>query len=471
MRTIDRGPASRPVLSEHGEHHEGGHHGQAWALRAVLVVILVFQLVRGYQGGAIVAAEGIVASFVPMLISRLSGLHVPWPLEISFVLAMVLQFGSESLKLFELFTYWDKIVHPLEIFLASGIATYLLLGYRHLHRLKIPDGLAAWGAMLFGMSFGSFWELVELAMDWFGNADLQKSNADTMTDILLNDVGAIFGTLLAFWLYRHRTPEHVKQELGEIADWSTEWLASFLGRHGRAVGIAVALIFAAIVFAGWYIDRGPVPPPPAGRPPAGWRYGEPRRWTFTSPDPGAPVQVVRGEWATGQQGICRVTSEHVWPGSEQMGLLALDPGADYGVDGPFEAATRSWSERPPLLSGTMMDTGLVFGLRGPDDFYLLRASTLHDTVSLDRYLHGRKRNLREEHYLMRGDEWHELGVEVAGDRVVAIVDGRQVFDTAGLADLDGGLGLWARVTTAGCFADATAAAFRPADSTGPTSRL
>jgi hypothetical protein len=128
---------------------------------------------------------------------------------------------------------------------------------------------------------------------------------------------------------------------------------------------------------------------------------------------------------------------------------------DYGADGPFAAATHAWTERPPFLSGSMMDAGLVFGLRGPDDFYLLRESTLHDTVSLDRYVHGRKRNLREEHILLRGDEWHELRAEVAGVRVTAIMDGRPLFDQDGLTDLDGGLGLWARVTTAGCFADAT----------------
>ena len=88
---------------------------------------------------------------------------------------------------------------------------------------------------------------------------------------------------------------------------------------------------------------------------------------------------------------------------------------------------------------------------------MLRADVLHDAVSLDRYLHGRKRNLRDEHYLMRGNEQHELRVEVASDKVVAIVDGRELFDKDGLADLDGGLGLWARVTAAGCFADASVA--------------
>ena len=101
--------------------------------------------VRGNRDGAIVAGEGLVVTLIPLAISRFSGRHVPRLLELTFVLAMLLQFVSESLKLFELFTYWDKIVHPARSSWPAGIATYLLLGYRELHELDIPDGLAAFG--------------------------------------------------------------------------------------------------------------------------------------------------------------------------------------------------------------------------------------------------------------------------------------------------------------------------------------
>jgi hypothetical protein len=292
-------------------------------------------------------------------------------------------------------------------------------------------------------------------MDWFGNAGLQKSNADTMTDILVNDAGAVFGALLAFWLYRHWAPDHVRREFGEIAEWATSWLARLLSRHGRAVGVVFAVVVAVIIVAGWYIDRGPVPPV-AGRP-VGWSDGTPRTWALANATLGSAGQVVLGDWTTDQRGACRVPVGRVWPGAEQMGLLALDPGVVYGEGGPYRVVAHALAARPPLFTGTAMDTGLVFGLRGPDDFYLLRASILHDTVSLDRFLHGRKRNLREEHLLMRGDEWHELQLDVADHAVAATVDGHRLFDATGLDEIDGGLGLWARVTAAGCFADATVA--------------
>jgi hypothetical protein len=44
-----------------------------------------------------------------------------------------------------------------------------------LYGLEIPDELSAAGAMLFAMTLGGSFELLEFALDWFGNTNLQKS--------------------------------------------------------------------------------------------------------------------------------------------------------------------------------------------------------------------------------------------------------------------------------------------------------
>jgi hypothetical protein len=440
-------PAPRAESAEPPEHRR---HWASWALRALLLVFIAVHLLRGNRSGATVAGMGLVVTLIPPAISHFSRWHVPRVLEFTFVLAMFFQYSSESFKLFEIFTYWDKIVHPAEIFLATGVVTFLFLGYRHLHQLKIPDGLSAAGAMLFGMTLGASWELLEFALDWFGNANLQKSNADTMTDILTNDVGAIFGTLLAFWLYRHKTAEHQKQEFGEIAEWLTARLARLFERHGVLVGVVVALLIAGLVVAGWFTDRAPVPPPPPGQ-------GQAGTWAFApGAGPSGPTAVLRGDWRPDERGICRVNPQPPQPGSEQMGLLALAPGASYGEGAGFAAATRFYLERPPLGAGTAMEAGLAFGLRDPDDFYLLKASALHDVFVLERHLHGKQRDLREVRVRLHGNEWHDMRIEVRGDRVAAFRDGQPLFEERGVVDTDGGLGLWARVTSAGCFSQAEA---------------
>jgi MFS family permease len=406
-------------------------------------------LLQGNRDGAVVAGLGFATTLLPLIISHFSKRHVPRLLELTFVAAMFFQYVSESFKLFEIFSYWDKLVHPAEIFLAGAVATYLLLGYRELHELDIPDGLAAAGAMLFGMALGASWELVEFALDWFGNANLQKSNADTMTDILANDAGAIFGPLLAFWLYRHRTTEEQRHELGEIAEWLTGRLARLFEKHGVRVGIGVGLAIAAIVLAGWLMDRRPLPPGPPGE-------AIPASWDFTAnPNSAVPEAILLGDWRQDARGICKVNDPPVRPGSEKMGLLGLAPDVRYGGSSGFVATTTFYSQRPELGAGSAMDTGLAFGLRDADNFYLVKASALHDTYSLERYIGGRRRDLREERVRFRGNEWHELRIEISSDQATVFHDGRQIFEERGLEQTDGGVALWARVTTAGCFAQAT----------------
>lgn len=110
---------------------------------------------------------------------------------------------------------------------------------------------------------------------------------------------------------------------------------------------------------------------------------------------------------------------------------------------------------PPPSSGSGQARRWQFGPgAGPDDFYLLKASALHDSFALERYLHGRRRDLREERLRLHGDDWHELRPELRGGRLTASVDGRETFEEGGLSETVGGLGLWARVTGPGCSAEA-----------------
>ncbi len=445
--------------------NQGTRHWESWLLRGALLAAVVWHVAHGNRQGASVAGEGLVLALLPLLVTRLSGWHVPRLLELTYVLAMVLQFVSESFKLFELFTYWDKIVHPGEIFLFTGLATYLLLGYRDLHRLEMPDIMSAAGALLLGAGVGAFWEFVEFAADWFGNANLQKSNADTMTDLLTNDIGATFGMLLAFWLYVHRTDDKQREEFGRIAEWLSARVAKMFKEHGGAVSVAFAVVCAGVILAGYLVDRGPVPPPPSAP-------GVPSAWSFTSSGGQvAGTQVLLGDWLPDERGICRENTERPMPGSEKMGLLALEPGRSFGSSGSFSLGTRYFLERPSIQEGSAMAAGLAFGVRDPQSFYLLEVDATHDVVRLDRYLNGKRRDQREKRVRTHGNDWHDLEARVQGDHVTAVLDGQVVFEEPGLEQTDGGIGLWARVSRAGCFSQATVRteAAEAADGTAPAS--
>src|SRR5438034_6716589 len=220
-----------------------------------LLATAVYQAIGGNQDGTVVAGGGVVGSLVALLVGRLSQTHLPRPLELAFVLGMALQFISESTKLFELFTYWDKIVHPTLIALTAMMAGWLLLGYAEAYGKRIPIQLAAAFGLLLGMSVGAFWEFVEFASDWFGDANLQKSNADTLTDILSNDIGAFVATLFGLWVSTHVLSPGQRREMGQIARWLGHGPSRLFDRHGRLIGTVLATSFAVMLFLSQWMDR------------------------------------------------------------------------------------------------------------------------------------------------------------------------------------------------------------------------
>lgn len=425
---------------------------ESWLLRLVLVGVLVFQVATNNVAGASVAAEGIVVSLLPLLIHRLSKTAVPRALEFAYVAGMTLQFGSESTKLFEVFAYWDKVVHPTLIALTAMIAGWLMLGYSDAYGRRIPTHFAAAFGWLVGACVGALWEFVEFFADWFGNTDLQKSNADTITDMLSNDIGAFVATLVGFWVYFHVLSPGQRRGMGEIGHWLTAGIARLLDRHGRLVAATLVVALAVLLGGTQWVDRT-TPALAAGLAP-----GRSQAWSF-APNGASPAfdqRVLAGAWQTDDRaGACRVNLEDgvvPKPGSEKMGLLALAPATAYGQNGqPFSVSAHVFEARPPRSEGTQMDGGIAFGIRDAANFYVLRQSALHDILRLDRYINGKRRDVREKLYRTHGDEWHTLSVEVDGDRVTASIDGHQMYTVSGLPATDGGIGLWARTSAATCF--------------------
>jgi hypothetical protein len=421
-----------------------------WLCRAVLLGLIGAHALSDNAAGAVVAAEGLAVSLLPLLLARLSGIPIPAALELAFVAGMTLQFGSESTKLFELFTYWDKLVHPTLVALATLLVAWLLLGFRDAFGVRLPRRVIAATALLVGMGIGAGWEFIEFAADWFGNVNLQKSNGDTMTDILANDIGAGTAMVLALWLYRRGLQATERRALGELAAWLGAGPARLLDRHGGLVGLVVTAACCALLAWGWWLDGDPAAL-------AGGLGGASQTWDFTATDGLADTRVLSGNWLpTPGVGVCRVDADSPAPGSEQMGILGLAPDRVYGADGQaFQLEATYVEVRPPMWHGTEMDGGLAFGIHDARNFELLEQSALHDVLRFDRFVDGTRRDVREELLRTRGEQWHTLRVTVDGSRASALIDGEVLLADISLAQPAGGIGLWARTAAATCFSRAS----------------
>jgi hypothetical protein len=163
---------------------------------------------------------------------------------------------SEALGLYDRVIYWGKLVHAVEGFLVTAVVGLLLLSFTDRQRLDIHTQILALTTIGVGVTFGAFWEFLEFLLDWVRYSDLQKSNTDTMTDMLGNDVAAVLATLLAFHAYHHWIIE--KRELGDLADSIFTPIGRLLDRHGTLLALVALLSIAVYVAALWYAER-PLP--------------------------------------------------------------------------------------------------------------------------------------------------------------------------------------------------------------------
>jgi hypothetical protein len=258
IRTVspNAGLTSRPVRSPAGGREPMAlGYWESWLARGVLAASALFALVAGPRGAGVAAALAFAVSFVPALVWRWSGQRVPRGVELAWVVAVALVGISDALALYDRIVYWGKFVHAAEGLLVAAVAAYLLIAYRDRESLDVHTHVVALVAMFVGLTFGAFWEFLAFMIDWIRNSDLQKSNTDTMTDMLWNNLGAGLGTLLALHAYYHWTDLTVQRELGDRAAWLFNLIGRLLDANGKLLAALVLLGIASYVAALWYAER------------------------------------------------------------------------------------------------------------------------------------------------------------------------------------------------------------------------
>lgn len=257
---VSERPASLSSPAAHGRPL----HWESWLLRVALAAAAGFALARGNAGGGAAALLALAASFAPPVVGRASGSHIPWTLDLVVTFALFATGVSEALGLYGRWLYWGKVLHGAEGCLVTLTFGLLFFAYRDRARLGLSDPMVAFTTILGGFVFAMSWEILEFFLDWARYSDIQKSNADTMTDMLWTDLGVAIAAVLAAHAYAHWTTRRQRAELGAASEWMVEGPSRVLTRHGGWVLIGVVLLFAVLVGALWIAGGRTIPGWPTG---------------------------------------------------------------------------------------------------------------------------------------------------------------------------------------------------------------
>jgi hypothetical protein len=99
----------------------------------------------------------------------------------------------------------------------------------------------------------------------------------------------------------------------------------------------------------------------------------------------------------------------------------------------------------PLNGSRARVAGLMFRAQSPNDYYVVRANALDNSVRFYRMDKGKRRQLGGKEAPVDADKWHSLRVIAAGDRFEVALDGKSLFDATDRSLLQpGAMGVWSQ---------------------------
>lgn len=136
-------------------------------------------------------------SLLPYAFESWSGIHSP-PSFLAVISMFI--FGSiflgEARGFYERYWWWDLMLHTCSAIIFGMIGFVIILMMTRADWLRTSHVLVSFFAFSFAVSIGTIWELVEFLADQVFATNMQKSGlADTMTDMLVNVLGASIGSL------------------------------------------------------------------------------------------------------------------------------------------------------------------------------------------------------------------------------------------------------------------------------------
>lgn len=171
-----------------------------------LALAALDSLVQREWSLAFIALATLALSFAPILVARWAEIDVP-P---SFLTAIVIFVGAtlfmgEVLDFYTRFWWWDIAMHggsAIGFGLIGFVAVFMMFQG---DRYAAPHWAIAVFAFAFALSIGTLWEILEFSMDRTVGTNMQKSGLmDTMTDLIVNTIGAALGAASGFAYLKRR---------------------------------------------------------------------------------------------------------------------------------------------------------------------------------------------------------------------------------------------------------------------------
>lgn len=187
---------------------------ESWIDRIELIIAAVLQLgillvtigafLNAHWLGAFSGLVVLLLTFAPAMIEH--QLRVPLPVEFTLITCVFLfaSYGlGEARDFYARIWWWDLALHGISALVTGLIGFLSIYVFYMTHRVRVAPLYVAIITFALAVSVGTIWEIFEFLMDWYFGLDMQKSGlVDTMTDLIINAVGASIAAAIGFFYVR-----------------------------------------------------------------------------------------------------------------------------------------------------------------------------------------------------------------------------------------------------------------------------
>jgi hypothetical protein len=203
------------------------HRRISYFLKLVLALGTGLLILQGRYQAAIEVAIILCITFLPILLGQRFEVKIPHEFEsLTVVFVYMSLFLGEVQGYYLRFWWWDIVLHIGSGFLL-GILGFLLvyvLNEKEDIELDLRPGFIAFFAFVFAMGMGAIWEIFEFSMDQFFGTTMQKSGLeDTMWDLIVDGIGALFISLLGWGFLKTNNRDSFLER----------WIDSFVTKNPR----------------------------------------------------------------------------------------------------------------------------------------------------------------------------------------------------------------------------------------------
>jgi len=182
------------------------------AIRISLVIAVITEIYSKSWFTLFLAIIALILTFIPKIFEKKYKIDIPTEFEILIIFFIYLAiYLGEVQQFYFKFWWWDILLHGISAITLGLIGFVIVISLYTGEKIKAKPLMLCLLSFSFAVAVGAIWEIFEFIMDATLKFNMQKSGLiDTMTDLIVNCVGAFVASILGYLYLKNKKSKLTK---------------------------------------------------------------------------------------------------------------------------------------------------------------------------------------------------------------------------------------------------------------------